>query len=123
MTVPGGGRRSSGWKRRTRVWGISSVATAALRTGGFIRRSASQASSAAGALGQVALGQGLQPPGDPLDQPRPVVRGCLLAEHLGVLGPQLLDGHPLQGGDLFSDVQVHVRSYLGVSETVNQRGH
>jgi hypothetical protein len=62
---------------------------------------------AAGALGQVALGQGLDPPGDALDEPDLVAGGRLFAEDLGVPLPQFSHGHPLQGGDLFSDVQVH----------------
>jgi len=61
----------------------------------------------AGPLGQVALGQGLEPPGDALDEPDLVAGGRLLAEDLGVPRPQFLDGQPLQRGDLFADVQVH----------------
>jgi hypothetical protein len=43
--------------------------------------------AAAGAFGQVALGQGLQPPGDAFDQPDFVVRRGWLAEHGGEPGP------------------------------------
>jgi hypothetical protein len=58
-------------------------------------------------LRQVAFGQDLEPPGDALDEPDLVAGGRLFAEDLGVPGPQFFHGHPLQGGDLFSDVQVH----------------
>jgi hypothetical protein len=61
----------------------------------------------AGALGQVAFGQGLQPPGDAAGQPDLVVAVGRLAEDLGVAETQLFDGHPPEGGDLFGDVQVH----------------
>src|SRR5207253_1641686 len=63
--------------------------------------------AAAGPLRQVPLGQSLQSPGDPLDEPGLVVGVGRLAEDLGVPRSQLLDSHPLQRGDLAIDAQVH----------------
>jgi hypothetical protein len=53
--------------------------------------------AAAGAFGEVALGQGLQTPGDAFDQPGFVVGVSGFAEDLGVAGLQLLGAHLVQG--------------------------
>lgn len=80
--------------------------------------------TAPGPLRKAALGQGLEPPRDALDKPGLVVRVRVLAERVCLLLPQLFHGHPLQCGDLFSDVQVHVWAPFSLfSETVNQCGH
>src|SRR6516225_8582117 len=61
----------------------------------------------AGALGQVAFGQGLQPPGDALDKPGAVAGLGGLAEQFGEALPQLADGQALERRDLVEDVQFH----------------
>jgi len=76
--------------------------------GARILRSASSASSSApGPLGEVAFGEGLEPPGDPLAQKVLVVGARLFAEDLEVLLPELPDRHPGEAHDLLVGVRVH----------------
>jgi hypothetical protein len=70
--------------------------------------------AAAGALGEVAFGQGLHAPSDAFDEPGAVAGGGGFAEELGEALPQLGDAPALQGGDLVDDVQLH-RVLLSVS--------
>ncbi len=107
--MPGGGRRSSAANRTgcdvrvARDWHWRGL------RGGRVEAQVGVVGqfggAAAGAFGEVALGQRLQPPGDAFDQPGAVVGGGRLAEDLGVALAQLLGGQPLQGGDLLGDVQ------------------
>jgi len=53
----------------------------------------------AGARGEVAFGQALQPPGHAPEKPGAVLGGGGLAEQLGVADAQYLHGQPLQGGN------------------------
>jgi hypothetical protein len=53
-----------------------------------------------GTLGQVALGEGLQTPGDAFDQPDLVARAGCFAEELGVATPQVGHGQVVQSGQL-----------------------
>jgi len=57
--------------------------------------------AAAGTLGQAALGQRLDAPGDPPKQEPLVVRAGFFAEHLRVLLAELADRHPTRRLNLF----------------------
>jgi hypothetical protein len=86
------------------AWGVETQVGVAGQFGGPL----------AGAFGQVAFGQGLQPPGDALDKPGAVDGGGGVAEEFGEALPQLADGQALQRCDLVDDVQFHqVLSFLG----------
>ena len=69
-------------------------------------------------FGEVALGECLDAPGDAADKPGAVTRAGRLAEHRGVLLPELLHRHPVEGGDLFAHIDLHLGSpgNLWVSE-------
>jgi hypothetical protein len=64
-------------------------------------------SAAAGALGQIAFGQGLEPPGDAFDQPDLVVGLGRFAEDDGEPGAQLGDAQLLQASDLGGKARMH----------------
>src|SRR5713101_3216391 len=61
----------------------------------------------AGALGQVAFGQGLQPPGDPPDQPDFVANARRVIEEFGVTGAQSGDDELPERSEFVSQVGVH----------------
>jgi len=95
------GKRGSGLEAMGKGWVHAGTGAGHSARGTVVRRSASLASSAAraGALGQVAFGQALQPPGHASQQPSAVLDGGSLAEQLGIAGAQLLHGQPRQGGN------------------------
>jgi hypothetical protein len=76
--------------------------------------------ASAGAFGEVALGQGLQPPGDAFDEPGAVAGLRSFAEQFGEALAKLADGQALQGGDLLGNVQFHRVLLSGVQATVNR---
>ena len=73
-------------------------------------------------LGQVALGQRLQPSGDALDEPRLVVGVGRLAEQLGVTLAELAGAEPLQGRHLPFDVPSHAYLLSESPRVVNSWG-
>src|SRR6516162_1684758 len=85
--------RGGGWV----AWGIESEVGVAGQLGG----------ASSGALGQVALSQGLQPPDDAFDQPGAVASPSGFPEEFGEALPQLADGQALQRCDLVDDAQIH----------------
>src|SRR5262249_17306257 len=60
-----------------------------------------------GALGQVALGQGLQPPGEAFDQPGLVAGPGRFPEDCGVAAAQGGDAQPRQCSQFFREMVVH----------------
>jgi hypothetical protein len=87
------------------AWGVEAEVGVAGQFGG----------ASACPFGQVALGQGLETPGDALDQPGAIAGGGGLAEDFGEALPQLADAEALQRRDLVDDVQVHRGSPFSLS--------
>src|SRR6516225_6124389 len=71
-----------------------------------------------GSLGQVALGQSLDAPGDPFDQPGPVVYASAFTEYRRIAGLQVSGGHLLEDGHLVVDAHEEA-PFWGISGVVN----
>lgn len=75
-----------------------------------------------GPLGEVAFGEGLEPPGDLLAQKVLVVGARLFAEDLEVLLPDLPDRHPGEAHDLLVGVRVHPKPPFNVLSSTPRPG-